>query len=140
MVVTLSEFGRTTVQNSNDGTDHAEAGVMFVAGGGVAGFRAGENRSGVHGCSPSDPVPWVTGPPDQAGGVDGSMFGVSNRYLKRCVDYRSVLGELIRDHLGATQGQLDRILPGYADPSECLAAGGTSAKDGTSIVGEVGLV
>jgi uncharacterized protein (DUF1501 family) len=132
VVVTLSEFGRTTVQNSNGGTDHAEAGVMFVAGGSVKG--------GVVGCSPNDPVPWVVGPPNQGGSVDGSMFGVSDRYLKRCVDYRSVLGTLIRNHLGATQGQLNRIIPGYADPGEQLLAGGVSAKDSTRIMGEPNLV
>jgi uncharacterized protein (DUF1501 family) len=131
VVVTLSEFGRTTVQNSNNGTDHAEAGVMFVAGGGIKG--------GVIGCSPNDPVPWIVGPPNQ-GTVDGSMFGVSDRYLKRCVDYRSVLGKLIRDHLGATPGQLDRIIPGYADPRESLLSGGTSGKDNTPILGEPNLV
>jgi len=132
VVVTLSEFGRTTVQNSNGGTDHAEAGVMFVAGGGIQG--------GVIGCSPDDPVPWVVGPPNQGGSVEGSMFGVSDRYLKRCVDYRSVLGKLIRDHLGATQSQLDRIIPGYAVPGENLGTGGLSAKDSTPIIGEPDLV
>jgi uncharacterized protein (DUF1501 family) len=131
-VVTLSEFGRTSVQNSNGGTDHAEAGVMFVAGGGIKG--------GLAGCSPNDPVPWIVGPPNQAGGVDGSMFGVNDRYLKRCADYRSVLGKLIRDHLGATQAQLDRIIPGYADPAEHLLTGGVSAKDNTPILGEPDLV
>jgi hypothetical protein len=140
VVVTLSEFGRTTVQNSDDGTDHAEAGVMFVAGGGVQGYGRAGRSSGVIGCHPSDGVAWVPGPADQAGGVDGSMFGVSNRYLKRCVDYRSVLGELIRDHLGATPAQLSRIIPGYADAGEALESGGVSTKDNTSIMGEVGLV
>jgi uncharacterized protein (DUF1501 family) len=128
VVVTLSEFGRTTIQNSNSGTDHAEAGVMFVSGGAIKG--------GVFGCSPADPIPWIVGPPDQGGSVDGSMFGVSNRYLKRCIDYRSVLGKLIRDHLGATQTQLNRIIPGYADPAERLLAGGTSGKDSTPVTGE----
>src|SRR5262249_51551883 len=41
VVVTLSEFGRTTVENSDNGTDHAEAGVMFVAGGAVHGYKPG---------------------------------------------------------------------------------------------------
>jgi uncharacterized protein (DUF1501 family) len=138
VVVTLSEFGRTTVQNSNDGTDHAEAGVMFVAGGSVKGRNA--NTSGVFGCSPGDAVPWVPGPGNQSGGVDGSMFGVSDRYLKRCIDYRSVLGKLIRDHLGATQNQLNRIIPGYTDPGEQLLVGGVSAKDNTPILGEPDLI
>ncbi len=118
VIVTLSEFGRTTLENSDDGTDHAEAGLMFVAGGAIKGFVPGQ-RSGVLGCHPGDPIPWATGP-------SGSMFGVNGRYLKRSLDYRSVLGKLIRDHLGATQAQLNRIIPGYADESrQHLRTGGT---------------
>lgn len=121
VVVTMSEFGRTTVENGSNGTDHAEAGCMFVAGGAING--------GVYGCSPGDSVPWQTG-------ATGSMFGVSSRYLKRAIDYRSVLGRVFRSHLGATQPQLDNIIPGYADSGEMLLAGGTSAIDGTPIIGE----
>ena len=122
VVVTLSEFGRTTVQNGSNGTDHAEASVMLVGGGAV--------RGGVFQCGPDQG--WVTGP-------EGSMFQVSGRYLRRSVDYRSVLGELIRDHLGASAAQLATIIPGYAQPAERLAAGG-AAPDGTPIVGELGLI
>jgi uncharacterized protein (DUF1501 family) len=127
MVVTLSEFGRTTIQNGSGGTDHAEGGTIFVGGGAVNG--------GVYGCSPSDPVPWNTG-------QTGSMFGVSNRYLKRAIDYRSVLGEIIRDHLGATPDQLTRIVDGYKPQKEGaeLATGGASSVDGTETIGELGLV
>ena len=137
VVVTLSEFGRTTVQNGSLGTDHAEASVMFLAGGAIKAFNAGLNLSGVYGCSPSDDyngqqVAWQPGP-------DGSMFRVNGRYLQRAVDFRSVLGKLIRDHLGVTQAQLNRIIPGYADPAEALLSGGTSI-DGTTIVGELDLV
>ena len=139
VVVTLTEFGRTTVQNGNAGTDHAEAGVMFVGGGNIKGYNQG-NPNGVFGCSPNDPVPWVPGPADQGGGVDGSMFGVSNRYLKRAADYRSVLGEIIRKHLGATPEQLERIIPGYAVAGENLQSGGISSADNTPIMGEVGLL
>ena len=132
VIVTLSEFGRTTVENSDRGTDHAEAGVMFVAGGGVKGYNKG-NSSGVFGCHPGNSLPWVTGP-------TGSMFGASNRYLKRAYDYRSVLGKLIRDHLGATQNQVNRIIPGYLDTREKLQAGGVCAIDNTSIMGEPDIV
>ena len=137
VVVTLSEFGRTTVQNDSLGTDHAEGGLMIVAGGRVKGFHAGLPRSGVYGGHPADAyrgiaLPWQTGP-------GGSMFGVTGRYLKRIVDFRSVLGELIRDHLGATQAQLDRIIPAYAVPSEALMNGGVST-DGTPLAGELDLV
>jgi uncharacterized protein (DUF1501 family) len=128
VVVTLSEFGRTTVENDDAGTDHAEASVMLVAGGNIKGATA--SRPAIFGCSPSDAVPWQTG-------GTGSMFQTANqRYLGRAVDYRSVLGKLIRDHLGATQAQLNRIIPGYADPSEALKSGGIQAADGTRVMGE----
>ena len=131
VVVTLTEFGRTTIENADEGTDHAEAGVTFVAGGAVRGYD-GLGRSGVYNCSPSDPIPWTTG-------QTGSMFGVNGRYLRRTTDYRQVLGEIIRKHLGATQNQLNRISPGYADSTERLLAGGTSV-DGTQIRGELGIL
>lgn len=140
VIVTLSEFGRTTKQNTTAGTDHAEAGAMFVAGGGIKGYGKPGGR-GIIGCHPTnDPVPWITGPANQAGGVDGTMFGVSDSYLKRAVDYRSVLGKLIRDHLGATQNQLNRIIPGYTNSGEKLQSGGTSTIDNTAIIGEPALV
>jgi uncharacterized protein (DUF1501 family) len=133
VVVTLTEFGRTTIENADQGTDHAEAGVMWVAGGGVRGYDAGAGRSGVFNCgSAGDPIPWNTG-------GAGSMYGVNGRYLSRTCDYRQVLGEIIRDHLGATQGQVNRIIPGYANPNERLLTGGTST-DGFQIRGELGLV
>ena len=133
VIITLSEFGRTTVENSDRGTDHAEAGVMFVAGGAVKGYNKGGSSTGVFGCHPNDSVKWVTG-------QTGSMFGASSRYLKRVHDYRSVLGKLIRDHLGATQNQLNRIIPGYAVTGEHLQTGGTSAVDNTPIIGEPDII
>ena len=133
VVVTLSEFGRTTIQNSNGGTDHAEAGVMWVAGGGVKGRGKAGRTNGVIAGTPSDSIPWATGP-------SGSMFGVSGRYLQRAVDYRSVLGEIIREHMGATQNQLNRIIPGYATAGESLLGGGVSGVDATPIMGEVDVV
>ncbi len=131
VVVTLSEFGRTSRENNDFGTDHAEGNVMWVAGGGVKGYGAG-NPSGVFNCAPGDTIPWVTG-------NSGSMFGVSGSYLKRTTDFRSVLGEIIRKHLGATQNQLNSIIPGYANPAERLLTGGAST-DGTTIRGEVGFL
>ena len=85
VIVTMSEFGRTSAENASVGTDHAEAGVMFAAGGGIKGYSAAENRSGVYNCSPGDPIPWTTGP-------TGSMFGVNGRYLRRVTDYRQING------------------------------------------------
>ncbi len=122
VIITLSEFGRTSKENGNRGTDHAEAGPMMVAGGKIKG--------GVYQCSGDS---WPIGP-------NGAMFQVNARYLRRTVDYRSVFGEIIRDHLGATPAQLETIIPGYADPNEKLQAGGRVAADGTTIVGELGLI
>lgn len=152
IVVTLSEFGRTTIENGTFGTDHAEAGVMFVAGGGVKGYDSQTpGTTGIFGCNLVEShngksVPWIPGPANQAGGVDGSMFGVSDRYLRRAFDYRSVLGKIIRDHLGATQGQLDKIIPAYTVTNQFLKTGGqtsnttTEKTDGTFIAGEPDIV
>lgn len=138
VVITLSEFGRTTIENADLGTDHAEAGVMFVGGGAIKGYGKPGATTGVFGCSPNDPVPWVPG-------NGGSMFGINQRYLKRIHDYRSVLGEVIRDHLGATPAQLARIIPGYANEAqEHLKDGGTVGSPidnvSTPLVGEVGIL
>lgn len=136
VVVTLSEFGRTTVENSDRGTDHAEAGVMFVAGGAVKGYNKG-NTTGVFNCSPTEPISselrW-------AQGAGGSMFQASSRYLSRNTDFRSVLGEVIRDHLGATPEQLNRIISGYGVAGENLQNGGVSSVDGRAIRGELGIL
>ena len=47
---------------------------------------------------------------------------------------------LIRDHLGATQAQLDRIIPGYTNRAENLKSGGIALKDNTRVAGELGIV
>lgn len=142
VVVTLSEFGRTTVENGSAGTDHAEAGPMLVCGGGA------KINGGIYECSPALTNPpcddaaspsnhtftaWVPGE-----GPTSAMFGVRDRYLKRTVDFRSILGEIICKHLGASTAQLERIIHGYANPAENLEHGGP-ALDGTPIVGELGL-
>ncbi|MBI3853722.1 MAG: DUF1501 domain-containing protein [Verrucomicrobia bacterium] len=153
VVVTLSEFGRTAVENSDNGTDHAEAGVMYVAGGGVQGYGQG-NPTGVFGCHPGefgtgDVKNWVVGSRTSSLSTCDTMYAagfplstnpVAAGYLRRSCDYRSVLGEIIRKHLGATQNQLNNIIPGYANAGENLLNGGTSSVDGVAIRGEVGIL
>ena len=147
VVVTLSEFGRTSVENTDKGTDHAEAGAMFVAGGSIKGYGQG-NATGVFGCSPNefgsgDSKNWIPGPRTSSLATCGTMFAANTTvqagYLRRSCDYRSVLGEVIRKHLGATQPQLNRIIAGYANPAENLLNGGPST-DGVQIRGEVGIL
>src|SRR5262249_56515868 len=86
------------------------------------------------------PCTQIAGPPISVQ-KDGSMFAANNNvgYLKRVIDYRSVIGEIIRDHLGATQNQLNRIIPAYVTEStDHLMSGGSVGT--TPILGELGLV
>jgi len=132
VVVTFSEFGRTSAENASDGTDHAEASVMYVAGGSIHG--------GIYGCSPT-PINGVNQWDAGDGGKTGSMYAANSNvgYLRRAIDYRSVIGEIIRDHMGATQNQLNRIIPAYAnETTEHLKDGGMVAT--TPIIGEIGIV
>ena len=108
---------------------------MYVAGGGVNG--------GVFGCD-LNPNPKLAGAANWAvgnGGKNGALYSADTNvgYLRRTIDYRSVLGEIIRDHLGATQAQLNRIIPAYAnEATEHLLNGGSVGT--TPILGEVGII
>ena len=92
LVCTMSEFGRTTMQNGSGGTDHAAASCMWAMGGTVQG--------GVYNCDAST---WPA----------GVMFGVDGRYLLEHTDYRAVFWEMLRDHMGAGAGSVDTVFPGY---------------------------
>jgi uncharacterized protein (DUF1501 family) len=88
VIVTMSEFGRTVRENGNRGTDHGHANAIFVIGGDVRG-----------------------------GKVYGQWPGLKNdqlyegRDLALTTDFRDVLGEVAKRHLGA--GDLRTIFPGY---------------------------
>ena len=92
VILTMSEFGRTARQNGNGGTDHGHAGCLFVIGGSVKGGH-------VYG-------KWPGLEPEQLN---------EGRDLALTTDFRSVFGEVVRKHLGATA--LERIFPGFA-PTE----------------------
>ena len=78
----------------------------------------------------------------------GTVNPVTAGYLRRAIDYRSVLGEIIRKHLGAqfdpanpyVNSQLSRIIPAYASSGEKLYSGGQSSLDGVNIRGELGIL
>ena len=91
--MTLSEFGRTTIENGSGGTDHAAASCMFLEGGAVNG--------GVYNC---DATTWPA----------GVMTEVQGRYLKERTDYRAVFWEIMRDHMGAAGASVDSVFPSYA--------------------------
>jgi len=92
VVMTMSEFGRTTIENGSHGTDHAAASCLFVAGGAVNG--------GVYNC-------------DAASWPNGVMLGVNGRYLLERTDYRSIFWEILRDHMGASPATVETVFPGY---------------------------
>ncbi len=92
VVMTMSEFGRTTVQNGSGGSDHAAASCLFLEGGRVNG--------GIYNCDAS------TWPP-------GSMFASEGRYLLERTDYRAVFWEVLRDHMGAGPASVETMFPGY---------------------------
>jgi uncharacterized protein (DUF1501 family) len=88
VVVTMSEFGRTAHENGNRGTDHGHANCMFVMGGPVKGGK-------VYG-------KWPGLGPNQLN---------EGRDLTLTTDFRSVLGELLSNHMGAQD--LQTIFPGF---------------------------
>jgi uncharacterized protein (DUF1501 family) len=88
VLVTMSEFGRTAEENGNAGTDHGHGSLMMVIGGPVQGGK-------VYGTWP---------------GLEKEQL-FEGRDLAVTTDYRDVLGELVRGHLG--QKDLSMVFPGF---------------------------
>src|SRR5215467_6533958 len=88
VLVTMSEFGRTAAENGNVGTDHGHGSFMMVAGGPVHGGK-------VYGKWP---------------GLEKEQL-FEGRDLAVTTDYRDVLSELVRGHLG--QQNLSNVFPGF---------------------------
>lgn len=86
--VSMSEFGRTAHENGDRGTDHGHGNYMFVMGGPVKGGK-------VYG-------PWPGLGPGQLN---------QDRDLKVTTDYRTVLSEILRRHLGV--GGMAPVFPGF---------------------------
>ncbi len=91
--VSMSEFGRTAHENGSGGTDHGHANCMFVLGGPVKGGKVYTRWPGM---------------------TQEQLY--QNRDLAVTTDYRSVLSEIILNHLGGRD--LATIFPGFAaDPA-----------------------
>jgi uncharacterized protein (DUF1501 family) len=88
VIVTMSEFGRTVEENGNGGTDHGHGSMMMVLGGPVQGGK-------IYGEWP--------------GLAKEQLF--EGRDLAVTTDFRTVLSELVRGHLG--QNDLTSVFPGF---------------------------
>jgi uncharacterized protein (DUF1501 family) len=88
VLVTMSEFGRTVREDGNAGTDHGHGNVMMILGGPV-------NGGFVYGRWP---------------GLEREQL-YEERDLAVTTDFRAVLGELVRGHLGQP---VERVFPGFA--------------------------
>lgn len=89
ILMTMTEFGRTSRENGSMGTDHGNASSWFVAGSGING--------GVY-----------TG-----GGWPGLAEAQLNngRYLEMSVDYRDLYAEVLTGHLA--NNNVASVIPGY---------------------------
>ncbi len=94
-VVTISEFGRRTVENASNGLDHGYGNVMLVAG---AGVRGGTYYGR-----------W----PGLTDDLDGDLLVTT--------DYRSVLSEVVRSRFGASTAA---VFPGFSPESVGVMAAG----------------
>ena len=88
VLVTMSEFGRIAQENGDNGTDHGHGSLMMVPGGPVAGGK-------VYGRWP--------------GLAKEQLY--EGRDLAVATDFRAVLSELVRGHLG--QEDMAQVFPGY---------------------------
>jgi uncharacterized protein (DUF1501 family) len=89
-ILTMSEFGRTVVENGTRGTDHGHGNAMLVIGGNVKGGEVYGKWPGL--------------------GVEDRFEG---RDLAITTDFRDVLGEVVMHHLGAKEATAARVFPGY---------------------------
>lgn len=88
VIVTMSEFGRTVEENGTGGTDHGHGSLMTVLGGPVYGGK-------IYGTWP---------------GLEREQL-FESRDLAVTTDFRTVLSELVRGHLG--RSDLSSVFPGF---------------------------
>lgn len=88
VVVTMTEFGRKARENLG-GTDHGTASSMLVMGRSIAGGK-------VYGQWP--------------GLSDDALY--QGEDLEPTTDYRSVLGEILSQHMGMTDASIEQVFPG----------------------------
>ena len=103
----VSEFGRTSSENSTAGTDHGGATSLWLAG----------PRVKKNGANPfyNDNTSWPG-----LYSANNQDFGCNptstpNKYFVNMVtDFRAIFAEVLRDLFSASQAQIDSIIPGYS--------------------------
>lgn len=120
LILSLTEFGRTSKENGSLGTDHAHAAAWFAAGttntlnGGV---YLGKDKTTVGGYPDGNAITdWISHDP-----LDPAKM-VRDRYLDHTIDYRDIYGEILEKFIGNTN--YGTLLPGH----------GYSAGDGPGIL------
>jgi uncharacterized protein (DUF1501 family) len=91
VVLVISEFGRTTHENGDRGTDHGHGNVHWLLGGPVAGGR-------------------IFG--DWAGLSESALY--ERRDLPVITDFRSVIDLILVAHFGANAHVRQHVLPGFS--------------------------
>lgn len=123
LVMTMTDFGRTAAENGSGGTDHGWANCMLLLGGAVAKANAGADTGGRPG--PGDGHTGGT-PGPRGRKVVTNWPGLApdqlheGRDLLHTTDFRDVLAEVVRVHLG--NGNLEAVLPGHQFKSVGLVA------------------
>ena len=88
VVMTVSEFGRTTVENASQGTDHGAGNFSFILSGKATGKIAGGTWAGLKNSQDKD-----------------NMIST---------DYRSVAAEVMKKGLGIDDARIAQIFPSYS--------------------------
>jgi uncharacterized protein (DUF1501 family) len=88
VILVMSEFGRTLRENGDGGTDHGHGNVLWVLGGPVRGAQ-------IYGA-------WPGLAPERL---------YQNRDVAVTTDYRSIVGAILRAHLGIGGTSLARVFP-----------------------------
>jgi uncharacterized protein (DUF1501 family) len=87
VILTMTEFGRTALENASGGTDHGNAAAWFAAGGRING--------GIYG-------PWP--------GLRTQDL-VNGRYLNHSVDFRDIMADILTTFLG--NQNTATVIPGH---------------------------
>lgn len=91
IILTMTEFGRTSAENGSLGTDHGNAASWFAFGNKIqGGVYLGNGWPGL---------------------AAEDLY--KGRYLASTVDYRNIYGDILLNHLGHSEAELTSLLPGH---------------------------